>query len=135
MSRQMAKEVTQRQRRVAELLRRVISEILAEGIRLEEGDPEMSITVGEVRLSPDLRKATVYVMPLGGERAEEAVAMLNRERVAIRKQVGRGIRMKHSPTLRFVHDPLFDQMDALRQLFDREEVRRDVASAADPEGR
>ncbi len=117
---------SQRQLRVGELIRRTLSEVLARG---EVHDPELnrlSITVAEVRTSPDLRVATAYVMPLGGEHRKEAIAALARNRAELRRAVSRAVTLKFSPELRFVIDETFDRMDETRRLFSREDVRRDI---------
>jgi len=121
---------SQRQLRVGELIRRTLSDLLARG---EVHDPDLaglSITVGEVRTSPDLRRATVFVMPLGGAGAETALAALRRNRGDLRRAVSREMTLKYAPDLHFVLDDTFDRMDAARRLFAQEAVARDVA--ADP---
>lgn len=123
---------SQRQLRVGELIRRVLSQVLTRG---EVHDPElnaMSITVGEVRTSPDLKIATVYVMPLGGGRREDAITALKRNRGELRRAIMRDLSLKYAPDLRFLIDETFDRMDETRALFDREEVRRDLRGD-DPE--
>lgn len=117
---------SQRQLRVGELIRRTLSDVLARG---DVHDPElnrMSITVGEVRTSPDLKIATAYVLPLGGHHADEALAALRRNRHEIRHQVGKQMTLKYSPEIRFALDDTFDRMDETRRLFAQDEVRRDV---------
>lgn len=117
---------SQRQLRVGELLRRRISEVLARG---DIHDPDlnaMSMTVGEVRASPDLKVATVYVLPLGGKGSDEALDALSRNRTEIRRVVARGLDLKYSPELRFELDETFDRMDETRRLFAQDTVRRDV---------
>ena len=117
---------SQRQLRVAELLRRRLSEVLARG---EVHDPElnaMSITVGEVRASPDLKVATVFVMPLGGGEADHALEVLKANRSEIRRAVTKGLNLKYSPDLRFVLDDTYDRMDDTRRLLDLDNVRRDL---------
>jgi ribosome-binding factor A len=92
-------------------------------------DPDLtrlSITVGEVRTSPDLKVATAFVLPLGGDAKEEALALLDRNRSELRRQVARGLELKFAPELRFRIDESFDQMDETRRLLDRPEVRRDL---------
>ena len=120
---------SQRQLRVGELVRRRLSEILG---RADVHDPELnafSITVGEVRTSPDLRTATAYVMPLGGRGEGDALAALRRNKGELRRLVAQGLALKFAPELRFELDSTFDQMDATRALFDRAEVRRDLETA------
>lgn len=117
---------SQRQLRVGELLRRRISEVLARG---DIHDPDlnaMSMTVGEVRASPDLKVATVYVLPLGGKGSDGALDVLSRNRAEIRRVVARGLDLKYSPELRFELDETFDRMDETRRLFAQDTVRRDV---------
>jgi ribosome-binding factor A len=117
---------SQRQLRVGELIRRVLSTVLTRG---EVHDPElnaMSITVGEVRTSPDLKIATVYVMPLGGGRREDAIKALSRNRGELRRAIMRDMSLKYAPDLRFMIDETFDRIDETRALFDRDDVRRDL---------
>lgn len=119
---------SQRQLRVGELIRRTLSTVLARG---EVHDPElnaMSITVGEVRTSPDLKIATVYVMPLGGAGRAEAIDALKRNRGELRRVLMKDMTLKYAPDLRFVIDETFDRMDDTRRLFSDERVRRDVAA-------
>lgn len=119
---------SQRQLRVGELLRRRLSEVLTRG---DIHDPDlnaMSITVGEVRASPDLKVATAYVLPLGGEGREEALDALRRNRVEIRRTVAKGLDLKYAPELRFALDETFDRMDDTRRLLAEDTVRRDIES-------
>lgn len=115
-----------RQLRVGELLRRRLSEVLARG---EVHDPELnalSITVGEVRASPDLKVATAWVMPLGGRDADHALEVLARNRTEIRRAVIKGLELKYAPEFRFVLDETFDRLDETRRLLSDETVRRDI---------
>lgn len=124
---------SQRQLRVGELIRRTLSSVLARG---DVHDPDltaMSITVGEVRTSPDLKIATVYVMPLGGAGRAQAIEALKRNRGELRHQIMREITLKYAPDLRFVIDESFDRMDETRALLARAEVRRDI-EGGDGEG-
>ena len=119
---------TQRQLRVAEVIRRALSDILARG---DVHDPELgsaSITVAEVKISPDLRHATVFVLPLGGVNTEGILKALTRNRHELRRQVTSQIGLKFSPDLSFQPDRRFDQMDRTRALLDSPEVRRDIES-------
>ena len=93
-------------------------------------DPDlnrMSITVGEVRTSPDLRVATAFVLPLGGQGTEEALEALRRNRSELRRAVSKNLTLKFSPELRFAVDDTFDRMDETRRLLTDETVRQDVA--------
>ncbi len=117
---------TQRQLRVGELIRRRLSELLQRG---EIHDPDlsrMSITVGEVRCSPDLRVATAYVLPLGGDGKEDALALLRKNRHEIRREVSKALSIKFAPEVRFEIDDTFDRMDATRSLLDSDHVRQDL---------
>ncbi len=119
---------SQRQLRVGELIRRTLSGVLARG---DVHDPElnaMSITVGEVRASPDLKIATVYVMPLGGGGRDEAIDALKRNRGELRRALMREMTLKYAPDLRFIIDDTFDRMDDTRRLFSDDRVRQDVDS-------
>ena len=92
-------------------------------------DPDLSrmnITVGEVRVTPDLRIATAYVLPLGGDGAEEAVQRLAGHQGELRRVLGKALQIKHVPELRFRVDDLFDRMDATRAMFADEKVRQDL---------
>lgn len=125
---------SQRQLRVAELIRRTLSEVLARG---EVHDPElnrMSITVGEVRISPDLRIATVYVLPLGGQGQSEAVQAMARNKGELRRALSKTTSLKFTPELRFQIDDTFDQMDETRRLFAQDQVQRDLMRKDEDDG-
>lgn len=118
---------SQRQLRVGEVIRRALSEILARG---DVHDPDLgraSITVSEVRASPDLRQATAYVLPLGGVDTEGVVAALNRNRAELRRLVTGRIDLRFSPELSFRADESFDRMDRTRALLRSPAVSRDLA--------
>ncbi|WP_296425559.1 30S ribosome-binding factor RbfA [Yoonia sp.] len=120
------KAPTQRMLRVGEQIRRTLSEILQRG---DVHDPDlgrMSITVGEVRMSPDLRVATAFILPLGGHGKQEALAALRRNRHEVRHLVVKGGTQKFAPELRFEIDGTFDQMDATRALLAEDHVRQDL---------
>ncbi len=122
---------TQRQLRVGELIRRTLSDVL---LRAEVHDPDLnrhSITVGEVSASNDLKVATVYVMPLGGHDAEEALKALRRNQRELRHHIAKAMTLKYAPELRFVLDETFDRMDDTRRLFADERVRRDIEASGE----
>jgi ribosome-binding factor A len=125
---------SQRQLRVGELIRRSLSDVLIRGDVHEPGLSGASITVSEVTVTPDLRHATAYVMPLGGAHAPELLAALGRASREIRHLVMRGLSLKYAPDLTFRLDDRFDRLDAQRALFDRPEIRRDVAPDPDNDG-
>jgi ribosome-binding factor A len=117
---------SQRQLRVGELIRRALADILARG---DSPDPDLAsrmITVTEARTAPDLRQATVYVMPLGGHGAEEALEALNRNRAQLRKEVTRVVQLKRSPELSFELDDTFDRIEKTNALLSDAKVRRDI---------
>lgn len=123
---------SQRQRRVGEELRHVVARILRGG---ECRDPllrEANITVSEVRVSPDLRNATVYVMPLGGVNAAEVMAALSRSAGFVRGRVSREVTLRFAPNLAFALDETFDQADRITALLARPEVAKDLLPSADP---
>ena len=120
------KAPTQRMLKVGEQIRRTLSSVLQRG---EVHDPDlnrMMITVGEVRMSPDLRVATAYILPLGGKNKEEALDAMRRNRHEIRHLVVKGGSQKFAPELRFEIDGTFDQMDATRALLADDHVRQDL---------
>lgn len=117
---------SQRQLRAGELMRHALVEILREE---EIADPVLegvSVTVTEVRMSPDLRHATVFVEPLGGVNADEVVAAVNRHAKFLRGHLGRAIDMRFTPELKFLHDESFNEAARMAKLFDDPKVRRDL---------
>ncbi len=94
----------------------------------------MSVTVTEVRVSPDLKHALCFVEPLGGVHAGEVVEGLNRVARFLRGQLGRMIDLKFTPDLRFVHDESFDAAARMDRLFDNPVVQRDLHHESDDEG-
>lgn len=126
---------TQRQLRVGEQIRRTLADLLN---RAEIHDPDlnaMSITVGEVSMSNDLKVATIYVMPLMGSfPVEQAIAALARNKFAIRHRVAQELTLKYAPDLRFRADETFDRLDETRRMFANPSVARDLAAKDDGEG-
>jgi ribosome-binding factor A len=126
---------SQRQLRAGELIRHALVDILREE---EVADPALagvSITVTEVRMSPDLRHATCFVEPLGagvlGGDTAEVVKGLTRVSKFLRGRLGRAIDMKFTPELKFHHDESFDAAGHMARLFDDPRVRRDLDAPAD----
>ena len=118
---------SQRQLRVAEMIRHKLAEMLSRG---EIDDDVLSghvITVPEVRLTSDLRIATVYVMPLGGEGAEPVIQALARHKKFIRGEITRTVNLKYAPDLRFKFDEMFDEAARIDRLLHSPKVRADVA--------
>ena len=119
---------SQRQQRVAELIRHAIAEVLQRG---DIQDPVLNahvITVPEVRMSPDLKLATAYVMPLGGLNEAPVIAALERNKKALRQEVARRVNLKFAPDLRFLRDETFDEADRIDALLRTDKVRRDLES-------
>jgi len=118
---------SQRQLRVGELIRRTLSDVLN---RAEIHDTDlnaMSITVGEVSVSPDLKIATAYVMPLmGSVPVADAIAALARNKAELRHRVSQTLTLKYTPDLRFRADETFDRLDETRRLFADPTVQRDL---------
>ena len=119
---------TQRQLRVGELIRRALSDILNRGDIHDPDLNRMSITVGEVRTSPDLRVATAFILPLGGKGKDEALLVLRQNRYEIRRALSKTLDLKYSPEIRFLIDETFDQMDDTRRILAQDDVRRDIDS-------
>jgi ribosome-binding factor A len=118
---------SQRQQRVAELVRHALAEVLARG---DIQDPVLTshvVTIPEVRMSPDLKLATAYVMPLGGQDERDVLAALERNRKILRQEVARRVNLKFAPDLRFRRDETFDEAARIDALLRSEKVRRDVA--------
>ena len=122
---------SQRQLRVGEAIRRKLSEALMRGEIHNDDLAGMSITVGEVKVSADLRVATAYVLPLGGAGAEAALKALSRSQGELRHVVARDLQLKFAPELRFRIDETFDRMDRMRELLADERVQRDIAASDD----
>ena len=117
---------SQRQLRVGELIRRTLSEVLARG---DIHDPDLnrvSVTVGEVSASPDLKVATAYVCPLGGQGGENLIALLAKNKSEIRRAISKELTLKFTPDLRFRLVETFDRMDETRRLFSQDAVRQDL---------
>lgn len=126
---------SQRQLRVGETIRRALSEVLARGDVHDSDLNRLSITVGEVRTSPDLKIATAYVLPLGGQGQDEVLKLLARNKHELRRTVAKKLALKFAPDLRFQLDQTFDQMDETRRMLNQDVVRRDAdAPSEEPEG-
>jgi ribosome-binding factor A len=120
---------TQRQQRVAELVRHALAEILQRGDLQDEVLTTHVVTVPEVRMSPDLRLATAYVMPLGGRDEGPVLEALQRNRKLLRAEVARRVNLRFAPDLRFRRDATFDEAQRIDALLRSDKVRRDVGRA------
>ena len=124
---------SQRQLRVGETVRHAVAEILAHG---NVHDPDLEgliITVPEVKMSPDLKLATVYVMPLGGRDTDKVITALARNKKFLRGEVAHRVNLKFAPDLRFRIDDRFDEAERIEKLLRTPEVRRDLASDSEEE--
>ena len=124
---------SQRQLRVGETVRHAVADILSQG---SVHDPALEghiITVPEVRMSPDLKLATVYVMPLGGRDTELVIEALERNKRFLRGEVARRVNLKFAPDLRFRTDERFDEAERIEKLLRTPAVQRDLAPDSDEE--
>ena len=122
---------SQRQLRVGELVRHAIADILSQG---SVHDPELEghiITVPEVRMSPDLKLATIYVMPLGGRDTEVVIVALERNKKFLRGEVARRVNLKFAPDLRFRVDERFDEAERIEKLLRTPAVQKDLQQDPD----
>jgi ribosome-binding factor A len=122
---------SQRQLRVGEIVRHAIADILAQG---GVHDPDLEghiITVPEVRMSPDLKLATVYVMPLGGKDTDKVIDALARNKKFLRGEVAHRVNLKFAPDLRFRVDERFDEAERIEKLLRTPAVQRDLKPESD----
>jgi ribosome-binding factor A len=117
---------TQRQLRVAELIRHALANMLTRGEIHDDVLAAHVVSIPEVRLSVDLRLATIYVMPLGGKDVRPVLAALERHQRYIRGAIAHAINLKFAPDVRFVADATFDEADRIHRLLASEKVRRDL---------
>jgi ribosome-binding factor A len=124
---QQGGEPSQRMQRVAELIRHTMAELL---VRSAIGDPVLersAITIPEVRMSPDLKLATIFVMPLGDNSIADVLAALDRHKKYLRGQIARRIDLRFAPDIRFKADPSFDYGAKIDALLELPEVKRDLS--------
>ena len=117
---------SQRQLRVGELIHRALSDLLMQGTIHDPDLNRISVTVSEVTASPDLKIATAYVCPLGGQGGDDLISLLAKRKSEIRKLISKKLTLKYTPDLRFRIDETFDRMDETRRLFSQETVKRDL---------
>ena len=124
---------SQRQLRVGEMLRHALADVLREN---DIRDPDLegvSVTITQVKPSPDMRYATVYCEPLGGKNANAIVAALNRHKGFLRGEMGHRIATKFTPDLRFVEDHSFAEAQKIENILKSPEVQRDLSAPHDDE--
>jgi ribosome-binding factor A len=124
--RNQGKALSQRQLKVGETIRHALAEIFARGEIVDEVLSRHSLTVPEVRMSPDLKLATVYVLPLGGGEAEEAVSHLETHKRFLRGLLAKRVSMKFMPELRFKVDTSFAESARIDALLASPKVARDL---------
>jgi len=124
-------EPSQRMLRVAELVRHAFAQLLSRG---EISDPVLEkhvVTVSRVKMSPDLKLATIYVMPLGGKDEPEVLAALDRHRRYLRGEIAHEVNLKFAPEIRFRIDDSFDTVSRIDAILNSERVKRDLATDDD----
>ena len=125
---------SQRQLRVGETVRHAVADILVNGSVHDQDLEGHIITVPEVRMSPDLKLATIYVMPLGGRDTGIVIAALERHKKFLRGEVARRVNLKFAPDIRFRVDDRFDEAERIEKLLRTPAVQKDLASdSQDPE--
>ena len=125
---------SQRQLRVGEMLRHALSQILLRG-DIRDADLEgVSVTVTQVKPSPDMRHATIFVEPLGGKNAAVIVAALNRHKSYLRGAMGHMIELKFTPDLRFVEDTSFAEAERIETILKSSRVQRYLSAPDDESG-
>ncbi len=131
--REPASGPSQRQLRVGEAVRHAVSELLAHGEVHDAVIETHLITVPEVRMSADLRLATIYVMPLGGRDEAQVLAALDRNKRYVRGVIARKVNLKFSPDIRFRIDERFGEAERIERLLRSPAVKRDLAGGPDGE--
>lgn len=131
MSKRAHKTASQRQLRVGEELRHALARVFERGVLRDPALAGVSVTVTEVRTSPDLRNATVFVIPLGGANSEAVVAALKHAAPFLKREVARLVELKYVPNLSFRADDSFDQADRIDILLHDPLVARDLESPDD----
>ncbi len=114
--------------RVGELVRHALASVFSRGEIEDEVLAGVIVTVPEVRMTPDLKIANAYVMPLGGERAEEIVEALNRHRKFVRGRIAPELDLKFAPEVRFFVDTTFEEFGRIDSLLRSDRVQRDLGT-------
>ena len=130
MNRREGKAPSQRQLRVGEEIRHALALVLERGELRDPGLAGAPITVTEVRVSPDLRAATAFIIPLGGTDTAAVVEALNRAQPFLRHRLAQSVKLRYAPNISFLADPSFDEANHIQSLLDSPPVRRDLHSAS-----
>jgi len=120
-----------RQLRVGELIRHALADMLARGDVHDTVIEAHTITVPEVRMSPDLRLATIYIMPLGGRDEAEVLAALENNKRYMRGEIARRVNLKFAPDIRFRIDERFNEAERIERLLRAPQVQRDLGGGKD----
>jgi ribosome-binding factor A len=120
---------TQRQLRVGEEMRHALARIFQRGALRDPALHEATLTVTEVRLAPDLKRATAFVMPLGGRHADEIMAGLKRGASHLRRLVAQEVKLRVAPQIVFALDESFAEASRIESLLRREDVARDLGAS------
>jgi ribosome-binding factor A len=128
MTRDKGREPSQRQLKVGELIRHSVAEIFARGEIVDEVLNQYSLTVPEVRMTPDLKLATIYVLPLGGVGAKDVIAHLDKHKRFLRGELAHRVNLKFMPELRFKIDTSFERSARIDELLASSKVVRDLDS-------
>jgi len=127
-SHQQGNEPSHRTLRVAELIRHTVSDLLTRGVISDPALAGQVVTIPSVRMSPDLKLATIFVMPLGGKDVLSVVAALERNKKFLRTEIARTVNLKFAPEVRFKADESFAEGAKIDALFALPQVKRDLAS-------
>src|ERR1700730_11214205 len=126
---------SQRQLRVGELIRHELADMFSRGDVHDPVIEKHMITVPEVRMSVDLRLATIYIIPLGGRDVTEVLDALERNKRYVRGEISRRVNLKFAPEIRFRVDERFDEAERIEKLLRTPVVRRDLDGATDSGGK
>jgi ribosome-binding factor A len=127
-------EPSQRMLRVAELIRHAMSELLSRGDIVDPVLETHVITIPSVRMSPDLKLATIYVLPLGGKDVNEVIEALDKHRKFLRTEIARRVNLKFAPDIRFRNDAGFDASAKIDAILNSPKVKQDLGQKGDEEG-
>ncbi len=123
---QTGSEPSQRMLRVAELIRHAMSDLLSRGDVLDPVLETNVVTIASVRMSPDLKLATIFVMPLGGQNVEAVIEALDRNKKMLRTEIARRVNLKFAPDVRFRHDVGFDSTAKIDAILNSPKVKKDL---------
>jgi ribosome-binding factor A len=129
MTARQEKGPSQRQLRVGEEMRHVLASIFQRGELRDPALHDVTLTITEVRVSPDLKRATAYVMPLGGTNIDKVMAGLKRGAPYLRQRVSQEVQLRVAPQITFALDESFDEASRIEALLRRDDVARDLKAS------